>query len=167
MVEDYPYGFRLRCNKRFWLEHNPRKGTRLVAQTTNPKRNDTWNKPKYSTYCSQGGCMGLNAEGHVTWSGLTQYDDVDVCVKWRGTYGATMPDFMQEALKLWIAAKLLFEKAKAEGQVKLTMTSSKYGCITDPGFGKPIEEPVVKTEVLTSDYTANERLSMGRTLTAD
>jgi len=38
LVEDYPYGFRLRCKIRFWLEYAPKRGFRFVSQTTNPKR---------------------------------------------------------------------------------------------------------------------------------
>ncbi len=38
VVSDYPYGFRLRCQIRYWLEYSPTHGFRLVSQTTNPKR---------------------------------------------------------------------------------------------------------------------------------
>jgi len=38
IVDDYPYGFRLRCKIRYWLEYNPKHGFRFVSQTTNPKR---------------------------------------------------------------------------------------------------------------------------------
>jgi hypothetical protein len=34
VVEDYPYGFRLRCKIRYWLEFKAKKGFRLVSQTT-------------------------------------------------------------------------------------------------------------------------------------
>lgn len=39
VVNDYPYGFRLRCKIRYWLEHSLKKGTRFCSQTTNPKVN--------------------------------------------------------------------------------------------------------------------------------
>src|SRR6516165_4444148 len=51
VVEDYPYGLRLRCRIRYWLEHTPKRGFRFWSQTTNPKRGNIWNKPKASTYC--------------------------------------------------------------------------------------------------------------------
>ena len=45
-VDDYPYGFRLRCKIRYWLEYTPKRGVRLWSQTTNPKRpGEVWNKP--------------------------------------------------------------------------------------------------------------------------
>lgn len=61
VVEDYPYGFKLRCKIRYWLEVNKR-GTRFLSQTTNPKKAfdaaglpiDSWNKPKASTYSEYG-----------------------------------------------------------------------------------------------------------------
>ena len=48
LVDDYPYGFRLRCKIRYWVEYVPKKGYRMVSQTTNPKIADreVWNKPK-------------------------------------------------------------------------------------------------------------------------
>ena len=72
VVADYPYGFRLRCQIRYWLEVND-KGTRFWSQTTNPKRGDIWNKPKASTYCLMG-AMYLDEDSHVHWIGLSAYD---------------------------------------------------------------------------------------------
>lgn len=165
IVEDYPYGFRLRCKIRYWLEYVPKKGFRLWSQTTNPKQGNGWtNKPKASTFQRFAGCMFLNEEGHVAWTGLTEYDDVKTCVQWRETYGHTMPQPSQDFLKLWITKKLAFEQAKIEGTVKMTMTTTKYGSITSPGFGKPIEAPIVETHVLTSKHSPEELAAMGSTL---
>lgn len=51
VVEDYPYGFRLRCRQRHWLETKAGHGVRHVTQTTNPKQSGhPWNKPKAGTY---------------------------------------------------------------------------------------------------------------------
>jgi hypothetical protein len=82
LVNDYPYGFRLRCKIRYWLEYKQGHGFRLVSQTTNPKREgEHWNKPKSSTYCILG-VMLLDDEEHVTWKGWGVYSDaeeLDVC----------------------------------------------------------------------------------------
>lgn len=73
VVDDYPYGFRLRCKIRYWLEVNG-KGTRLWSQTTNPKLSgEVWNKAKASTYCTIG-AMFLDEKEHVAWNGLSIYD---------------------------------------------------------------------------------------------
>ena len=48
LVRDYPYGYTLRCQIRYWLEHKPGKGVRFVSQTTNPKRPGiVWNGEKW------------------------------------------------------------------------------------------------------------------------
>jgi len=74
LVEDYPYGRSLRCKIRYWLDVHPRKGTRFVSQTTNPKREgEFWNKPHASTY-NPFGAMFKDEKGHVHWHGLSGYD---------------------------------------------------------------------------------------------
>lgn len=168
IVDDYPYGFRLRCRIRYWLEYKPGKGFRLWSQTTNPKRGNNWsNKPKASTFSWLGGVMFTTDDGHVHWDGLSQYNDVKDCVKFLENYGHTMPQAAQDFLKLWISKKLSFEQAKAEGQVTCTITTTQYGSITAPDFGKPIAPVEVKSEVLTSDYTPAELLEMGQAIRAD
>ena len=49
VVADYPYGFRLRTQIRYWVETKKNFGQRFVSQTLNPK-NGNWNKPKAGTY---------------------------------------------------------------------------------------------------------------------
>ena len=74
VVDDYPYGFRLRCKIRYWLEYNPKLGFRFWSQTTNPKvAGERWNKPKASTYARGIAVMYLNEEDHVTWT-YTRFD---------------------------------------------------------------------------------------------
>jgi len=75
LVADYPYGFKLRCQIRYWVETattgQKRGQMRFMSQTSNPQREGVvWNSPKASTY---GTCliMFLNKEDHV------KYMDVD------------------------------------------------------------------------------------------
>ena len=49
LVDDYPYGFRLRTKIRYWIESTKRRGDRFCSQTLNPKTGK-WNKPKKGTY---------------------------------------------------------------------------------------------------------------------
>lgn len=73
VVEDYPYGFRLRCRIRYWLERT-KHGVRMVSQTTNPKAViERWNKPKPSTYHDVA-VMYLDDEQHVQQAVLSHYD---------------------------------------------------------------------------------------------
>lgn len=78
-VTDYPHGFRLRCQIRYWLEYKKGHGYRLMSQTSNPKRPGlVWNKPKGSTY-SMLGVMFLDAQAHVQWDCLNLYaSDADI-----------------------------------------------------------------------------------------
>jgi hypothetical protein len=73
VVADYPYGFRLRCSIRYWIETHPTRGQRLMSQTTNPKKPGTvWNKPKASTY-SLILVMYLDDSGYVQSKGIGPY----------------------------------------------------------------------------------------------
>jgi hypothetical protein len=116
VVDDYPYGFRLRCKIRYWLEFKPKKGFRLVSQTTNPKRpGEVWNKPKASTYFLFGGAMYLNEDGHVTWSGLSEYSSGAEAKAWQETYGAGVPEAGRLLLNKWVAAKLAYDTNRERG----------------------------------------------------
>lgn len=72
-VDDYPYGFKLRCKARFWVEYAPKAGFRFCQQTENPKTG-RWNKPKKSTYSPFGGCMYLDSSDHIQFEGVSGYD---------------------------------------------------------------------------------------------
>ena len=66
IVDDYPYGFRLRCKIRYWIETKKGQGQRFCSQTTNPKaQGEVWNKPKKGTYSVVMG-MFLDENNHVS-----------------------------------------------------------------------------------------------------
>lgn len=109
LVADYPFGFRLRCQIRYWLEFQPKKGFRLWSQTTNPKRPGTvWNKPKASTYAKFGAAMYLDENGHVKWAGLTEYSDIAEIEAFIDTYFDGVPEAGRKTLKAWLAAKTAY-----------------------------------------------------------
>lgn len=110
VVEDYPYGFRLRCKIQYWLETDLKKGSRLCSQTTNPKQQgEVWNKPKCSTYARFGGVMYLDEQEHVTWTGLTPYSNVAEILEWLEIYGEGMNEGVGKLARTWLAAKELHE----------------------------------------------------------
>jgi hypothetical protein len=116
VVDNYPYGFRLRCKIRFWLDYKPNHGVRLISQTTNPKRpSEVWNKPKASTYAFLGGCMYLNDEGHVTWMELDQYCDAEEAQNFLDNYGPGVPEPAMDLLKRWVAAKVAYDANRNQG----------------------------------------------------
>ena len=49
MVENYPWGFRLKTKRKYWIESNKTQGDRLCFCTLNPKT-DKWCAVKKSTY---------------------------------------------------------------------------------------------------------------------
>lgn len=110
VVEDYPYGFRLRCKIRYWVEYKLRVGFRFVSQTTNPKvAGERWNKPRATTYSRFGGCMFLNDEGHVKYSGLSECTNGAEAQAWADTYGAGVPEEGRELMQRWVIAKLAYD----------------------------------------------------------
>jgi hypothetical protein len=112
VVDDYPYGFRLRCKIRYWLEYHPKHGFRFWSQTTNPKRGNVWNKPKASTYCRFGGCMFLDDNDHVQWSGLSEYSSGTEAKAWSDKYREGVPEAGLLTLDQWVAAKLAYDGAR-------------------------------------------------------
>jgi hypothetical protein len=115
VVDDYPYGFQLRCKIRYWLEYKKGKGFRLVSQTSNPKRGHVWNKPKASTYQRFGGCMFLDENGHVQWNGLNEYSNGAEAQAFADTYGAGVPEAGKGTMREWVAAKTAYDANRNPG----------------------------------------------------
>lgn len=116
VVDGYPYGFRLRCKIRYWLEHHPKRGFRFVSQTTNPKREgEVWNKPKASTYVRFGAAMYLDEEGHVAWAGLSEYCTGAEAQRFLDAYGTAVPEAGFALLKKWVAAKVAYDANREKG----------------------------------------------------
>lgn len=126
VVADYPYGFTLRCQIRYWLEYKRGHGVRLMSQTTNPKRPGiVWNKPKGSTYCRFGGAMFLDENDHVQWSGMTEYGDAAEAEAWIAQFGsANHPDCVPVA-NGWLEGKRKFEALRDAGKIEMVVTSRK------------------------------------------
>lgn len=121
VVDDYPYGFRLRCKIRYYLESNS-KGVRLVTQTSNPKVSSlVWNKAKFSTYCKFAGCMYIDEAGHVQWSGMHEYMETAQVVAWRETYSGGVPTNSLNRMNHFTEAKILHDRRKSE-----ELTNAEY-----------------------------------------
>jgi hypothetical protein len=87
--ENYPYGFRLRCTRRSWIEYNLGRGYRYVVQTSNPKKGGKWNAPKKSTYAALM-VMCLDQEGHVQHDALPFYPSTARLDAFVATYGPAL-----------------------------------------------------------------------------
>ena len=116
VVDDYPYGFRLRCKIRYWLEYKKGHGVREVSQTTNPKKaGEVWNKPKAGTYCNFGMCLYLKEDGHVHAAGLGIYSDHAEAKTFYDTYKDGIPPEMLPELVRWIEGKRIYEEKMQQG----------------------------------------------------
>jgi len=118
VVDDYPYGFTLRTKIRYWLEFKKGKGFRFVSQTLNPKvAGEKWNKPKASTYSRLGGVMLRNPEnGHITWNGLSEYDDATQCQAFLDKYAPYLPEEGLFELERFVRLKRSYERNREAGE---------------------------------------------------
>lgn len=115
VVEDYPYGFRLRCRIRYWIE-TTKHGQRTVSQTTNPKRpeREIWNTPKASTYSALR-VLFTTPDGHVHTDGLYDFAAADAIEAFAQRYAAALTSaYDQDALhRLRTIAARLAERTAA------------------------------------------------------
>ena len=132
VVDDYPYGFRLRCKIRYWVEFKKGHGYRVVSQTTNPKRpGEVWNKPKAGTYSPLGEVLYLDEVEHVQNAGLSYYCDAQEAQNWLDMWGTGLPEDGRTTLEAFIRLKVAYEAGK------------KAQSIAPPVEVKVVEEPFV------------------------
>lgn len=121
-IDDYPYGRKLRCKRRVWLEHDEKRGYRFVAQTENPK-NGRWNAPHKSTYIEVSACMYLDSEGHVAWTGIGTYTDIKDALMYAEDFGVKCEGAL--ALHLWATRKAIMHRKLASGEAHFTINGVK------------------------------------------
>ena len=114
-VTDYPYGFKLRCQKRYWLESKPKVGVRLMTQTSNPKKGGIWNAAKEDTYFRFGAALYLDEAGHVHVTGIYEYTNSAEVAAWVETYIGGVPEPFVKIAHAWNRAKAAYEAKRAEG----------------------------------------------------
>jgi hypothetical protein len=107
IVQNYPYGFRLKTKIRYYIESN-KKGDRFISQTLNPKTN-LWNKPKFSIYNA---VMVLckDEKGYISYIGLyptTSKEDINKFLNTIGNYN--LNDFQKEQIKVLKAYSKAYE----------------------------------------------------------
>lgn len=128
-VQGYPYGFKLRCTMRYWIEFQPKKGFRLWMQSSNPKRPGTWNKPKAGTYSKFGAALYLDPEGHVKCAGLTEYASVEECEAFYDMYFAGVPAAGQKVTKAWLAAKQAYYVRQTSMMDRQAAAAARYAFV--------------------------------------
>ncbi len=137
-VDDYPYGFKLRCKMRCWIEHKPKLGYRFVQQTSNPKNplatptRPVWNKPKAGQYSKIAMAMYVDEKGHVQHTALSEY-----CGPER--VAAYLEHFPCPAdLRVWVKMKIHWYKRAVEvnQEGKTTFAFSTNGVENKPKEGE-------------------------------
>lgn len=119
VVDDYPYGFRLRTQIRYWIE-TTKHGDRLVSQTLNPKvAHEHWNKPKKSTYLDAG-VMYLDEKGHVTWTGVSNYTEADALAAFVAKTAGHLTEAQQKKIGILAAVR------KVMKDVTFTVTETTH-----------------------------------------
>ena len=119
-VDDYPYGFRERTTKRWWIETKKGFGQRVVSQTINP-RTRRWNKPKYSTYSTML-TLVLDDEDHITTNGLRTYSGTDAIERFETFTAGHLDEHQLKALEYLKAAE------RAQARVTTTVHVCEPGC---------------------------------------
>lgn len=112
IVDNYPYGFRLRTKIRYWIESN-KNGDRFVSQTLNPKTNK-WNKPKKSIYYAVA-VMTQEENGHISFMALyptTSKEEITDFLFKIGDY--RLNDFQKEQLRILKAYSKVYENIRFE-----------------------------------------------------
>lgn len=122
LIPDYPYGRTLRCQRRVWLESDPKRGVRFVAQTDNPK-NGRWNKPHKSTYTDIAAGLYLDADNHVQWDQIGYYSTPEQALVFAQTYGRQAEG--ADRLLYWAQKKSKLAQALADGKAHFTMNGEK------------------------------------------
>jgi len=114
-VQDYPYGFRLRCTMRVWVEFRKGKGFRYCTQTSNPKKPGlVWNKPKAGTYSRVSMAIAVDANGHLYPAALSEYSDLQEYAAFTAAHGDALNVDAAASLAYYRAVKEAYENKRAE-----------------------------------------------------
>jgi hypothetical protein len=142
LVEDYPYGFRLRTKIRYWIE-TTKHGQRFVSQTMNPKvPGERWNKPKASTYVPLM-VMTIDTNGHVHYDAIGGYDSEEKLDAFIAKYPEAFTSERDQSVIKYMRAGF-----RASKRVTYTVTS---GAEAAQGPRQTIEEQTAIMRALTRE----------------
>lgn len=125
IVEDYPYGFRLRTQIRYWIETKEKYGQRFVSQTLNPKTGK-WNKPKAGTYNPILVMVRNPENGYISCVGLQSggWSKEETIAKFEIQHAAALGDYEREAIRYIRATN------KANEMIKVTIEPATPGKVS-------------------------------------
>lgn len=109
IIQDYPWGYKLRCKQKVWLEYNKSKGFRVCRRTQDP-RNDRWCAIKKDTYTLIAAGLYKNEEGHVKSAGLSEYSSTKDSEEFLKTWGFCLDEVAMQRLTTWIIKKRKYDE---------------------------------------------------------
>ena len=109
LVEDYPWGFALRTQVRYWIESRATHGQRFCKQTMDPKTGK-WCKAKKSTY-HEIVLLRLNDEGHVKQCTLSMWAKDEIINKMLEKHGDNLTDFQKRQAEMMLNYNKKYENA--------------------------------------------------------
>jgi len=148
VVDDYPYGFRLRCKIRYWLETKKGHGQRFMSQTTNPKRaEEFWNKPKAGTYHVIAVMVRDESNGHVSIETLHSggWDDEAKIADFETRHAVAIGEYERKAIKYIRATN------EANKLVKYTIRVEGEGSSDEPAQTRE-EQAAIWNSALRAGY---------------
>lgn len=100
IIDNYPYGFRLRTKIRYWVE-TTKNGDRFVSQTLNPKT-DEWNKEKKSTYSDVMVLIKEKGTGYISYKSWgADYTNINILNRFLEFIGAySLSELQQEKIRI-------------------------------------------------------------------
>jgi hypothetical protein len=143
VVDDYPYGFRLRTKIRYWLETKKGHGQRFVSQTLNPKTGQ-WNKPKSGTY-EVIQVMTRNPDnGHVSTECLRSggWDDEEKIIEFETRHAPALGEYERKAIR--------YIRATNAANEKIIVTIHEAGSNEAPQTRE--EQAAIMNAVIRSEY---------------
>ena len=123
--EDYPFGFRLRCKRKTWIE-TAKNGSRFCYQTTNPRKSfEVWNAPKKSTYSevmvlTQNDDPASEEFGYISHESLSMYDSAEKIQAFAERWESVLTDKDRDTIKVMLAVKA------RQAKQTYTITVSSY-----------------------------------------
>jgi hypothetical protein len=120
LVPSYPYG-RLRCQIKFWLEHDIKRGYRFCSRTEDPKRPGHWNAIKRGTYSLIAACMYLDSENHCVNASITEYTGSDEVI----AFIKSFPENDTISIKAWVLGKVAFYRRIVSGTAYMKINGEK------------------------------------------
>ncbi len=119
VVEDYPYGFRLRTQIRYWIE-TTKHGQRFVSQTMNPKTGE-WNKPKSGTYDEIKVLTRDPENGYIHSDSLRYNDSLEKIAEFETRHAEALDERAHKVIKMLQAHE------RAMSQITWTVGPAKSG----------------------------------------